>query len=64
VQLTSAGMSSGMTAFTWELENMAAHARLGAAWFSDAGLALQARTNGSNPSSTSLSSALYNRIPL
>ena len=31
VQLTYAGMASGMTAFTWELENMAAHARLGAA---------------------------------
>ena len=64
VQLTYAGMASGMTAFTWELENMAAHARLGSAWFSDAGLALQAKTAGANPASTQISSALYNRIPL
>lgn len=64
VQLTYAGMASGMTAFTWELENMAAHARLGDAWFSDAGLALQARTAGANPASISISSSLYTRIPV
>ncbi len=63
-QLTYAGMSSGMTAFTWEVENMAAHARLGEAWFSDAGLAIQAKTMTANPASVSLSSTLYTRIPL
>lgn len=63
-QLTYAGMASGMTAFTWELENMAAHARLGSAWFSDAGLAVQAKSMSTNPASIMISSALYNRIPL
>ena len=64
LQLTYAGMASGMTAFTWEVENMQAQARLGSAWFSDAGLALQAKMMGANPASTPISSALYNRIPL
>jgi hypothetical protein len=64
LQLTYAGMASGMTAFTWEVENMQAQARLGSAWFSDAGLALQAKMMGANPASTAISSALYNRIPL
>ena len=64
IQLTYAGMASGMTALTWEVENNRAHAALGAAWFSDEGLALQATTNGPNPPSTTLSSALYNAIPL
>jgi len=64
LQLTYAGMASGMTALTWEVENMQAQANLGSAWFSDAGLALQARTNGANPASMPISSALYNRIPL
>lgn len=63
-QLTYAGMASGMTAFTWELENMAAHASLGEAWFSDADLALQAEQAGTNPASITRSSGLYNRIPL
>jgi hypothetical protein len=64
LQLTYAGMASGMTAFTWEVENMAAQARLGSAWFSDAGLSLQAKVNSANPASMPISSALYNRIPL
>ncbi len=64
LQLTYAGMASGMTAFTWEVENMQAQARLGSAWFSDAGLALQAKMMGANSASTPISSALYNRIPL
>jgi len=64
LQLTYAGMASGMTAFTWEVENMAAQARLGSAWFSDAGLSLQAKMNTANPASIPISSALYNRIPL
>ena len=64
LQLTYAGMASGMTAITWELENMQAHARLGAAWFSDAGLALQAKSNGADPPSMPISSALYNRVPI
>ncbi len=64
LQLTYAGMASGMTAFSWEVENMAAQARLGSAWFSDAGLALQAKMASTNPASIPISSALYNRIPL
>ncbi len=64
LQLTYAGLASGMTALTWEHENMAAHAAVGSAWFSDAGLALQAKANGPNPPSTPLSSALYTAIPV
>jgi hypothetical protein len=64
IQLTYAGMASGLTALTWEVENMTAQAHLGSAWFSDAGLALQARVNGENPASATVSSALYNAIPL
>jgi len=64
LQLTYAGPASGMTAFTWELENMRAHAHMAAAWFSQAGLALQARMMTANPASVPVSSALYNEIPL
>jgi hypothetical protein len=64
LRLTYAGPASGMTALTWELENWQAHARLGAAWFSEAGLALQARTMTADPASVPVSSALYNDVPL
>ncbi len=64
IQLTYAGMSSGLTALTWEVENMAAQARLGSAWFSDAGLALQTRASGPDAASVTVSSAIYNAIPL
>jgi len=64
LQLTYAGPASGMTAFTWELENMQAHARLAAAWFSPAGVALQAKMMTDDPASVPVSSALYNEIPL
>ncbi|MGZ6779797.1 MAG: hypothetical protein ACXVGO_12470, partial [Mycobacterium sp.] len=46
LQLTYAGMSSGLTTLIWEHENMAAHARASAAWFTDKGLALQAKGPG------------------
>ena len=64
LQLTYAGMASGLTAFTWEIENWQAQASLGNAWFSDAGLALQARSNTTNPPAMQVSSALYSDIPL
>jgi hypothetical protein len=64
LQLTYAGLASGMTAITWELENMQAQARLGSQWFSDAGLQLQAKSYEANPASMPISSALYNRVPL
>lgn len=64
LQLTYAGMASGMTALTWELENMRAQAALGSAWFSDAGLALQAKMMTADPASVPVASALYSAIPL
>jgi hypothetical protein len=64
IQLTYAGLASGTYAITWELENMRAHARLGAVWFSDAGLALQAKTMTASPAVVRVSSALYTEVPL
>jgi len=64
IQLTYAGMASGMLALVWEHENMAAQARTGAAWFTDAGVALQMRGIGASPSTTRVTSALYNEVPL
>ena len=64
LQLTYAGLASGMTAFTWEVESMQAHARLASAWFSPAGLALQAKSMTANPASMQVSSELWNAIPL
>ena len=64
IQLTYAGMASGMVALIWEHENMAAQARTGAAWFTDAGVALQMRSMGKAPATTRVASALYNEVPL
>ena len=64
IQLTYAGMASGMSAITWEVENWRAQAGLGAAWMSDAGIALQEKANGANAPSASLSSAIYMSIPI
>ena len=64
IQLTYAGMASGMLALVWEHENMAAQARAGAAWFTDAGIALQMRSMGASPATTRVTSALYNEVPL
>jgi len=64
LQLTYAGLASGMTVLTWELENMVTHARMSSEWFSEAGLALQMKLMTSNPASMTVSSALYNEIPL
>jgi hypothetical protein len=64
IQLTYAGMASGMLALVWEHENMAAQARTGAAWFADAGIALQMRSMGASPATTRVTSALHNEVPL
>jgi hypothetical protein len=65
IQLTYAGMASGLLALTCEHENMRAHARAGEAWMSDAGMALQMKTMGSAaPSTTRVMSGLYTEIPL
>ncbi len=64
IQLTYAGLASGLFALTCEHENMRAHARTGAAWMSDAGMALQMKTMGADPSSTRVMSALYTEISL
>jgi hypothetical protein len=64
IQLTYAGMASGMVALVWEHENMAAQARTGSAWFTDAGVALQMRSMGAAPATTRVTSALYNEVPL
>ncbi|MGO8872296.1 MAG: hypothetical protein ACLQPH_13015 [Acidimicrobiales bacterium] len=53
-----------MVASTWELENMRAHARMGTAWSSDAGLALQAESMGANPPAMQVAGALHDEIPL
>ena len=53
-----------MSAITWEVENWRAQAALGAAWMSDAGIALQEKANGANAPSASLSSAIYVSIPI
>ena len=64
LQLTYAGLASGMTAFSVGAGEHAGPSAMGSAWFSDAGLALQAKSMGANPVSTPISSALYNRIAL
>jgi hypothetical protein len=64
IQLTYAGLASGLMALTSEHESMLAHARSSEAWFSDAGLALQAKTMSAAPATTRVSSALYTEVPL
>ncbi len=64
LQLTYAGLASGLMALTCEHENMRAHARVGAAWFTDTGLALQMKTMGANPATTRVMSGLYTEVPL
>ena len=64
LQLTYAGMSSGLTAMLWEHENMAAHARMAAGWFTEAGLALQAKSRSAEGPGVLVGSMLYNEIPL
>ncbi len=64
VQLSYAGMASGIAALTWEVDNMVANARLGSAWFSDAGMALQAKSMTADPPSVPVASALWNEVPL
>jgi hypothetical protein len=65
LQLTYAGMSSGLATMIWEHENMAGQARVGAAWFTEAGLALQAKGPGAaDGPGVAVSSMLYTEIPL
>ncbi len=64
LQLTYAGLASGMTAFTWETQDWRAQAALGNAWNSEAGLALQARSNTANPPGAQATSAIYSAVPL
>jgi len=64
LQLTYAGLASGLLALTCEHENMRAHARTGAAWMSDAGMALQMKTMGTTPATTRVMSGLYTEVPL
>ena len=64
LQLTYAGLGSGLTIFTWEVENMQAHARMASAWFTDAGLALQARSMTATPATVQVSSELWSEVPL
>ncbi|HXW82378.1 MAG TPA: hypothetical protein VEJ84_22970 [Acidimicrobiales bacterium] len=64
IQLTYAGMASGLLALVWEHENMAAQARTASAWFTDEGVALQMRSMGATPATTRVASALYNEVPI
>ena len=57
----------GVTAAEFDAElarYQQAQASLGNAWFSDAGMTLQARSNATNPPAMQVSSALYSAIPL
>ena len=63
IQLTYAGPVSGMTAFTWEHESRAAHASMASAWFSAAGLALQAKMMTADPASVPVGSGALQRDP-
>jgi hypothetical protein len=64
LQLTYAGLGSGLMIFTWEVENMQAHARMASAWFTDIGLALQAKSMTAKSATVQVSSELWNEIPL
>ena len=64
LQLTYAGAATGLMVLTWEVENMTAHAQLAAGWFSDDGIALQTRASAADKPSTTVSSALYNTVPI
>jgi hypothetical protein len=64
IQLTYAGLASGLMALTCEHENMRAQARAGEAWLSDAGMALQMKTMSAAPATTRVMSALYTEVPL
>jgi hypothetical protein len=64
LQLTYAGMASGLMVFAFEHENMRAHARSSAAWFTDAGMAIQMKSMSTAPAATRVMSALYNEVPL
>ena len=57
-------MASGLMAFTFEHGNMRAHARASAAWFTDAGMAIQMKSMSAAPATTRVMSALYNEVPL
>ena len=63
-QLTYAGAASGLMALICENDKCGFMWRFGAAWFSDAGLALQMNTMGANPATTRVTSGLYTEIPL
>ncbi len=64
IQLTYAGLASGLMALTCEHENLRAHARVGEAWFTDEGIALQMKTMSATPATTRVMSALYTEVPL
>jgi hypothetical protein len=64
LQLSYAGTATGMCAFTWEVENMRAHARVGAAFMSDAGAKLVASLNAANAPIAAMMDGLYTRIPV
>ena len=64
IQLTYAGLASGLMAFTCEHENMRSQARVGEAWLTDEGMAIQVKSMGANPATTRVMSALYTEIPL
>jgi hypothetical protein len=63
-QLSYAGMATGMFAFIWEVENMRAHARVGAAFMSEAGAKLVASLNAADAPTVPVSDGLYTRIPI
>ena len=64
IMATYAGLASGLYSLVWEHENMRAQVRVAEAWSSPKGLEIQARSLSASPSSTRVSSALYNEVPL
>jgi hypothetical protein len=66
LQLAYAGMATGLACLVWQHENMAAHARTAAAWSSEAGLAIQAKTGpfAADPAIVAAGSMLLSEVPL
>jgi hypothetical protein len=66
LQLAYAGMATGLVSLVWQHENLAAHARMSAAWNSDAGIAISKQTGplAADPPIVAAGSMLFSEVPL
>lgn len=66
LQLAYAGLATGLACLAWQHENMEAHARTAAAWSTDAGMAIQAKTGpfAADPAIVASGSMLLTEVPL